>query len=295
METIDELISTINSDITMNIVDTLKPFIDRMKYSEKCYNIVKKILYEFPEFKELKKENEYLKSQLDNLTESDSGEGEDNSDYCNPKPKLKITVKKHSPIVTPEFNSIKNSVERQITPIPDAIPDKSEVCDNKSSYTIIIPSTHICDEKIDNNEKKTPYSDLSTDESGEPNQDVLTCDTSSNELPPDVSSNVNIDISDKESYDSTSNDSQCDADVSLGEENVDSSGNMVDEVCGITDDDVKKSNMFIIEMEDEDGNPLKYYTKNEESGKIYEVTDNESIGESVGYFEDGEPLFYEDE
>ena len=46
-------------------------------------------------------------------------------------------------------------------------------------------------------------------------------------------------------------------------------------------------------MEDEDGNPVEYYTNDDENGDIYEVLPDESIGEKVGEFKNGEPEMFE--
>ena len=51
--------------------------------------------------------------------------------------------------------------------------------------------------------------------------------------------------------------------------------------------------LFVIEMEDEDGNPVEYYTNNDNCGDIYEVLPDESIGPKVGEFKDGEPEMFE--
>ena len=53
-------------------------------------------------------------------------------------------------------------------------------------------------------------------------------------------------------------------------------------------DDDNEEEVFEIEI---DG--TSYYTTNETSGMIYAKTDDGDIGDEVGYFEDGEPGFYE--
>ena len=46
-------------------------------------------------------------------------------------------------------------------------------------------------------------------------------------------------------------------------------------------------------MEDEDGEVITYYTNDDENGKIYEVCEDESVGDCVGEFKDGEPIISE--
>jgi hypothetical protein len=40
---------------------------------------------------------------------------------------------------------------------------------------------------------------------------------------------------------------------------------------------------------------VKYFTTDEENGKIYKETKEGDVGDEVGYFENGEPGFYEEE
>jgi len=51
--------------------------------------------------------------------------------------------------------------------------------------------------------------------------------------------------------------------------------------------------LFMVEMEDEDGEVITYYTNDDENGKIYEVCEDESVGDCVGEFKDGEPIISE--
>ena len=49
---------------------------------------------------------------------------------------------------------------------------------------------------------------------------------------------------------------------------------------------------FLVELEDEDGEPMSFYTQDEENGDIYEVLDDEEIGDKIGVFNDGEPELF---
>ena len=49
---------------------------------------------------------------------------------------------------------------------------------------------------------------------------------------------------------------------------------------------------FLVELEDEDGEPMSFYTQDEENGDIYEVLDDEEIGDKIGVFKDGEPELF---
>ncbi len=49
------------------------------------------------------------------------------------------------------------------------------------------------------------------------------------------------------------------------------------------------------EVEEIEIDDVTYYTNNEENGFIYESTEDNDVGEKVGYFKDGEPFFYADE
>ena len=68
----------------------------------------------------------------------------------------------------------------------------------------------------------------------------------------------------------------------------------VEEVDEVESDDVEEE----VEEEEEevfnvtiDG--TEYFTTNEKNGMIYSVTSDGDVGEEVGYYEDGEPGFYE--
>ena len=47
---------------------------------------------------------------------------------------------------------------------------------------------------------------------------------------------------------------------------------------------------FEIEIDD-----VTYYTNDEENGFLYAVSEDEDVGDKVGYIKDGEPFFYADE
>jgi hypothetical protein len=49
------------------------------------------------------------------------------------------------------------------------------------------------------------------------------------------------------------------------------------------------------EVEEIEIDDVTYFTNDEENGFIYEATADEEVGDKVGYFKDGEPLFYADE
>jgi hypothetical protein len=52
----------------------------------------------------------------------------------------------------------------------------------------------------------------------------------------------------------------------------------------------EEEEFFEIEIDD-----TVYCTNNEENGLIYELSSDGELGEKIGYFKDGEPIFYADE
>jgi hypothetical protein len=52
--------------------------------------------------------------------------------------------------------------------------------------------------------------------------------------------------------------------------------------------DEEEEEYFLIEVEDEDGNDISYYTQNEENGDLYAVLSDEDIGAKVGKIVNGE-------
>lgn len=49
------------------------------------------------------------------------------------------------------------------------------------------------------------------------------------------------------------------------------------------------------EVEEIEIDDVTYFTNDDENGFIYEATEDEEVGDKVGYFKDGEPFFYADE
>ena len=56
-------------------------------------------------------------------------------------------------------------------------------------------------------------------------------------------------------------------------------------------DDDEEEEVFVVELEGAD-DPT-YYTNDEDNGNIYKILDDEDIGEKVGEFQNGEPIFFE--
>ena len=52
----------------------------------------------------------------------------------------------------------------------------------------------------------------------------------------------------------------------------------------------EEEELFEIEIDD-----VTYCTNNDETGFIYELSEDGDVGEKVGYFKDSEPFFYADE
>ena len=64
------------------------------------------------------------------------------------------------------------------------------------------------------------------------------------------------------------------------------------------DEVVAQKEEVVEEEEEEEVYPIvidgvNYFTTNEKTGMIYSVTTDGEVGEEVGYYEDGEPGFYE--
>jgi hypothetical protein len=59
-------------------------------------------------------------------------------------------------------------------------------------------------------------------------------------------------------------------------------------VAPVPSDEEEEEEYFLIEVEDEDGNDISYYTQNEENGDLYAVLSDEDIGAKVGKIVNGE-------
>ena len=57
-------------------------------------------------------------------------------------------------------------------------------------------------------------------------------------------------------------------------------------------DEDKDEEVFLIDIEDEDGNTIQYYTNDDKNGNIYECLQNEDVGKKIGKFINEEPEFF---
>lgn len=62
----------------------------------------------------------------------------------------------------------------------------------------------------------------------------------------------------------------------------------VEDVIEVVDEEDEEEEVFMVKIEGKE-----YYTTNEKNGLIYASTADGDVGEEVGYYEDGEPGFYE--
>ena len=98
------------------------------------------------------------------------------------------------------------------------------------------------------------------------------------------------------SFETEASDEEEESDASLEEES-DASVEEEDPVASLNDetpvaslDDEEEEEVTEIEIDD-----VTYFTNDDENGFIYEATEDEEVGDKVGYFKDGEPFFYADE
>ena len=63
-----------------------------------------------------------------------------------------------------------------------------------------------------------------------------------------------------------------------------------DSASGSEDDEGEEEELYIVEME-LDGKDIQYYTNDDENGEIYTILEDDEVGEQVGVFKDGEPIF----
>jgi hypothetical protein len=82
-----------------------------------------------------------------------------------------------------------------------------------------------------------------------------------------------------------------DSEASDEEEEEDSDARVEeDEDPVATVEEEEEEEVTEIEIDD-----VTYFTNDDENGFIYEATEDEEVGDKVGYFKDGEPFFYADE
>ena len=61
------------------------------------------------------------------------------------------------------------------------------------------------------------------------------------------------------------------------------------------EEDESEEELYMMELEDDDGNPLEYYCNDEKemNGDIFEILPDESVGPKVGIIKDGEIELFE--
>ena len=61
------------------------------------------------------------------------------------------------------------------------------------------------------------------------------------------------------------------------------------------DDESEEEELYMMELEDDDGNPLEYYCNDEDemNGDLFEILPDESVGPKIGIIKDGEIELFE--
>jgi hypothetical protein len=80
--------------------------------------------------------------------------------------------------------------------------------------------------------------------------------------------------------------------VETEEEQVETEEEQVEEQDPVETEEEEEEEEELFEIEIDD---ITYCTNNEDSGFIFELSQDNDVGEKVGYFKEGEPFFYADE
>ena len=287
-----------------SIRNVVTPLIERVKYSETCYKAVEEMLLSSPQCQKLRNENEMLRKK------------------CGFE----------SPNIFVEVNERKNSKEHDIKKVRTDLPCNyggSFLNDKLQVFSILIDEWCASNVDIPSSTIKTAFNNLfnniiiKDNESQTEELDKIVvetpCDQAINsrsrrndnatveenvELFCPTHTAVTAEEEEEEEEDEEVEEEEVEEEEEEEDEEEDEEEEETDKESPVPSTERKVPNenleedveedVFEIEMEDEDGAQLRYYTNNEENGDIYEILPDDEIGSKIGKFVDGEPEFFEE-
>jgi hypothetical protein len=341
IDILDTGVETVSS-----IRNVVTPLIERVKYSEQCYNAIQEMLLLSPQCQSLRDENEMLRKKCGyespnifvevkerDINASNNNYNKENSDIKKVRTDLPCNYGGSFP--NDKLHVFSNLIDKWSVSGVDIPASTIKTAFNHLFNNFIIKDNESQTEEVDKIIVETHHNQLITSRSMwsditsyEEVNIELNCPTHSAVKEEEV-----VEEDEEEEEEETDNESSVPSterkvpnekleeevvEEEVVEEEVEDEEEEVEEEEDEEDEDeetdkespvpsterkVPNENLeeeeededvFEIEMEDEDGNQLRYYTNNEENGDIYEILSDDEIGSNIGKFVDGEPEFFEE-
>ena len=250
---INNIIKSIIDDVNISVIKHFTPFITEVVEYTNKYEIITAIMREMPEFKELVKQNKQLTEQLNSKSRSIS-EASISEASIN-EPNIKLEVKESLPnfILDETLNKVKQ-IYSDVKIIQLDLEEELEVEET--------------DDEEQSEEEQAEQSEQEEEQAEQSEQEEEQSEQSEQEQA------------------EQSEQSDQEEDVPIHERSITVQDEMVqDETVEITGEEEE---VFLIEIEEMG----TFYTNNDENGEIYKVDENDDVGEKIGVFKDGEPIFF---
>ena len=278
---LETMLNYINQNISLTLKNCLSPFVKKINCNQKSFETITNILKQMPEFQNLVAENDKLKSELAVLKQD--GSKNHNLQQITLKVKEKIENDEN---ITEKVQNIYNDVNINIV--------ESNNLEQKNSETE--------EEEVETEEEEEVETEEEEEEEVETEEEE--------EVEEEVEEEEEVETEEEEEVETEEEE-----EVEEEEEEVEE---VEEEEVEVTDDDEENSTkpiiarapaikqsqeeeeleeeeeedeeVFIVELEIDDEEQA-FYTNDEENGTIYRILCNEEIGEKLGVFVNGEPIF----
>ena len=281
---LDSIMKALNDGFQTTIKKTLSPILKRMSNDAEQYAAVASVLKQLPEFQKLVAENAELKFELastrQRIAELESNMSNSNTVQLHVVEKEAETEKDATTIVAEVYKEVN---------IDQKSSENSPYSKPSFTKTIMTTSTVDDEEAEEESEEEDDDDEEEEEDEEEEDEDEEDDEDDEEEEEVDLQSFTVVDSVKKTSKEEEVVESDDDPDVPKVERVA------VPEVKASDQDTVhveeEDEEVFVVELEGAD-DPA-YYTNDEDNGNIYKIMEDEDIGEKVGEFQNGEPIFFE--
>ena len=311
---LDTMLNYINQNINLTLKNCLSPFVEKINCNQKSFETITNILKQMPEFQNLVAENDKLKSELAVLKQDGSKNRDLHQITLKVKEKIEndenITEKVENIYKDVDINIVEsNNLEQNNSETEEEVEvveeTEEEVEETEEEEVEVVEE----DEEVEETEEEVEkVEEVEETEEEEEEEEVEEVEETEDE------GAVAMDVEEEEEVEETEVEETEEEVEEVEEEEVEE----VEEE-EVTDEDEENSTkpiiarapaikqsqeeeeeeeeeedeeVFIVELEIDDEEQA-FYTNDEENGTIYRILCNEEIGEKLGVFVNGEPIFDE--
>ena len=294
---LEGIVKTLNEGFQTTIKKTLSPWIKKMSEESQQYAAVASVLKQLPEFQNLVAENAELRLELSNARNK-IAELEKNAETSE-------SVKLH--VVEKNVLADNDETDRVASVYQDANIDQKSSENSpysKPSFSRPSPvtsSTVTVEANKDDEEDDEDEDDVSEEEEDDEEEEEEEDDDEEEASVENVTAVAN-------KWDKAEHDRVIQGEEEEDDDEEEEDGEESDEDPDVPkvprtaapevkaseesgNDEDEEEEVFVVELEGADD--PQYYTNDEENGNIYKILPDDDIGEKVGEFQDGEPVFFE--